>query len=122
MAVAMLTLVDSDRQWSKSCVGVESCEISREHAFCAHAILSPEVMVVPDMLADPRFVGSPLVVDGPKVRFYAGALIETAPGLRVGTLCLIDTKPRELDATELAILGTLRDLLRGELLDQALEP
>lgn len=122
MPVAMLTLVDQDRQWSKSCVGVESCEIAREHAFCAHAILLPEIMVVPDLQADPRFHDNPMVTDGPRVRFYAGAPIETQPGLRVGTLCLLDTQPRVLDATERVILGTLRDLVQGELLGQALEP
>lgn len=120
--VAMLTLVDSDRQWSKSCVGVESCDIARDHAFCAHAILKPEIMVVPDLRADERFVDNPMVVSGPQVRFYAGAPIEAAPGLRIGTLCLLDTQPRELDRTELAILGTLRDLVRGELLGEPLEP
>ncbi|MEJ5999863.1 GAF domain-containing protein [Paucibacter soli] len=122
MPVAMLSLVDSERQWTKSCVGVDQCNIAREHAFCAHAILSAEIMVVPDALADARFVDNPLVTSGPQVRFYAGAPIETGPGLRVGTLCLLDTRPRELDNTELAILGSLRDLIRGELLGEPLEP
>lgn len=122
MAVAMLSLVDSARQWCKSCVGVDSCELPRDHAFCAHAILKPEIMVVPDTHADPRFVDNPMVLGEPYVRFYAGAPIENGPGLRIGTLCLIDTQPRELDATELAIFGTLRDLIQGELLGSPLEP
>lgn len=122
MPVAMLTLVDSARQWSKSCVGVDHCEIDRDHAFCAHAILNAEVMVVPDTLADPRFVDNPMVLGDPHVRFYAGAPIENGPGLRIGTLCLIDTQPRQLDPTELAILRSLRDLVQAELLGTPLEP
>jgi GAF domain-containing protein len=114
--VALLSLVDSDRQWFKSRVGVSLCETGRDISFCAHALHSGAVLLVPDALRDPRFADNPLVTGDPCVRFYAGAPLETRPGVRLGTLCLLDTRPRDFDATDLAILGSLRDLLVGELL------
>lgn len=119
--IALLSLVDEERQWFKARVGVDVCETGRDVSFCAHAIHAPETMVVPDALLDPRFADNPLVTGAPFVRFYAGAPLEPKPGLRIGTLCLIDTKPRQLDEIDLRILGTLRDLAQGELLGQSVE-
>jgi GAF domain-containing protein len=71
--VALVTLVDENRQWFKSCLGIDQCETSREVSFCAHALKQAEILIVPDALADPRFADNPLVTDGPRIRFYAGA-------------------------------------------------
>ncbi|WP_296950034.1 GAF domain-containing protein [uncultured Massilia sp.] len=113
--IALVTLLDSDRQWFKAKVGVDVCETGRDVSFCGHAILRPDVMVVPDALADARFADNPLVTGAPFIRFYAGAPLELPSGERLGTLCLIDRRPRTLDALDLGILGTLRDLVVMEL-------
>jgi GAF domain-containing protein len=114
--VALISLVDRDRQWFKARVGTEVCETARDISFCGHALGSNEVLLVPDAALDPRFADNPLVTGPPFIRFYAGAPLETQPGLRMGTLCLIDTRPRTLDAIDLAILHSLRQLAVGELL------
>ena len=113
--VVLITLVDSQRQWFKSRVGTEVCETGRDVSFCAHALLQPAIFVVNDTHRDPRFADNPLVTDGPLIRFYAGAPLIMPSGLCLGTLCLIDRRPRELGAMELGILGTLRDLVVMEL-------
>lgn len=113
--IAMISLVDADRLWLKARTGVEICETGRDTSMCAHAILRPDIMVVPDTLEDPRFADNPLVTGALNVRFYAGAPLAMASGLRLGTLCLIDHQPRTLDAFDLGILGTLRDLAMMEL-------
>jgi GAF domain-containing protein len=115
MPVVLVSLVDSERQWFKSRVGTDLCETSREVSFCGHAILSSNLFVVEDALRDPRFADNPLVTGAPNIRFYAGAPLHTPEGQRVGTLCLLDTRPRTLDATERAILSTLRRLVENEL-------
>lgn len=116
--IALISLVDENRLWLKSRVGLDVCETSRDVAFCAHALLSTDPLVVPDTLKDERFADNPLVVGMPHIRFYTGAPLVLPSGLIAGTLCIIDTKPREVDATDLAILGTLRDLAVGELLER----
>jgi len=113
--VALITLVDAERQWCKARVGTPVCEIGRDLSLCAHAILQPDIMVVPDTLADARFADNPLVSGDMNVRFYAGAQLTLASGLSLGTLCLIDHRPRTLDAMDLSILSTLRDLAVMEL-------
>lgn len=113
--IALVSLVDRDRQWFKARVGLEVCETSRDAAFCAHAILEPEVMVVEDALADPRFADNPLVLGPPHIRFYAGSPLEVH-GRRVGTLCVIDVRPRRFDATDAAILRGMRTLVEEALL------
>jgi GAF domain-containing protein len=113
--IVLLTLVDRERQWFKANVGLPACETGRDISFCGHAILKPEIMVVPDALEDERFADNPLVTGDPGIRFYAGAPLVLPSGAALGTLCLIDRQPRTLDAMELGILATLRDLAVLEL-------
>lgn len=112
---ALLSLIDEDRQWFKSRVGMDPCETPRRISFCGHAILQNDIMVVPDAHQDKRFSGNPLVTGEPFIRFYAGAPLKLPTGHNVGTLCLIDSKPRTLDEIDLAILASLRDLAVEEL-------
>jgi phosphoribosyl 1,2-cyclic phosphodiesterase len=107
--IAMITLVDRDRQWFKSRQGVGFPESPRDQSFCAHAILGPDVMQVPDVLDDPRFADSPAVVGGPRVRFYAGAPLTVDDGSRVGTLCIADRRPRLLGDSDMDALRHLAD-------------
>ena len=105
--IAMISLVDAERQWLKSCVGPLPGEAPREVAFCAHTILSAEVLIVPDAALDPRFCANPLVTGEPFIRFYAGAPLITSDGFPLGSLCLIDTVPRTFSAGEAASLQDL---------------
>jgi len=114
----LVSLVDAQRQWFKARVGMDACETRRDVSFCGHAIVQPGVFVVEDALQDERFHDNPLVVGAPHIRFYAGVPLQLPGGAVVGTLCLISPEPRRLDDVDLAILGTLRDLVVGELLTQ----
>lgn len=118
----LLSLVDQNRLWFKAKVGIDFCEIERETSLCSHAILCEEPMVVFDTLLDPRFADNPLVTGELGIRFYAGAPLETEIGIRVGMLCLIDTKPRAFDAIDTAILKTLRTLIVSELKNESADP
>ena len=93
-AIALVSLVDSDRQWFKSRYGLDETETCRRHSFCSHAIESDAIMVVGDAATDPRFADNPLVTGAPHIRFYAGAPLVLANGHRIGTLCIVDPAPR----------------------------
>jgi len=106
--ISFVSLVDGERQWFKARVGLAALETPRDLAFCAHAIVSPDpVFVVPDATQDPRFAGNPLVTGDPHIRFYAGVPIVMPGGQALGTVCVIDTVPRTLDALQLQALQAL---------------
>ncbi len=112
--MALVSLVDRERQWFKSAQGVEIAETSRETSFCAHAVSSQELLVVPDTFQDARFSDNPLVTDRPRIRFYAGYPI-FASGHCVGTLCVMDNRPRQFDARSMELLRDLASLVETEL-------
>jgi EAL domain-containing protein (putative c-di-GMP-specific phosphodiesterase class I)/GAF domain-containing protein len=110
--IVLVSLIDENRQWFKARVGLDVTETPRDQAFCAYAIRGRDVLIVPDATQDPRFMDNPLVTGAPHVRFYAGAPLRTQSGLNVGTLCVIDTKPRDaLSQEELALLQDLASLV-----------
>jgi len=113
--IALISLVDEDRQWFKSKVGMDACQTSRNIAFCSVAIQQTEVMVVPDTLQDERFRDNPLVVSGPRIRFYAGAPLINEEGYALGTLCVVDRTPREFGADQKEALQALGRLVLAQL-------
>ncbi|RYG65188.1 PAS domain-containing protein [bacterium] len=113
--ISLVSLVDGNRQWFKSCFGIDTCESNREHSFCAYTILLDHVMVVPDATQDPRFSNNIFVTGEPHIRFYAGAPLVTPDGLNIGTLCVIDTKSRQFDEQQQRILSDLAATVMDEL-------
>lgn len=105
--IALVSLIDSHRQWFKSCIGLPVRETGRDVSFCGHAILGDELFIVEDALKDPRFLDNPLATDEPHVIFYAGRPLHNSEGHAVGTLCIIDHQPRTLSADD---QRALRDL------------
>lgn len=112
---ARVSLVDSERQWFKAAHGEAQGESPRETSFCGHAIMKDTPMVVPDAAQDPRFADNPIVTGPPHIRFYAGAPLTLPTGQNVGTLCIFDSQPKDMDRVGLAILTSLRDLVVEEL-------
>jgi hypothetical protein len=113
--IALISLVDFDRQWFKSCVGLDISETSRESSFCAHALASATTIVVNDALIDLRFAENPLVIGHPRVRFYAGAPLVMSDGSVLGTLCILDTRPRIFRPADVEMLEDFRDLAVAEI-------
>ena len=114
--IALISLVDDRRQWFKSRVGLAATHTAREHAFCGHAIAHPgDVMIVTDATQDARFAGNPLVTGEPSIRFYAGAPLVTSTGHALGTLCVIDNKPRTLTPAQVTQLRLLADRVVDQL-------
>jgi phosphoribosyl 1,2-cyclic phosphodiesterase len=114
--IALVSLVDADRQWFKSCFGTDVCESSRETSFCAHAIASnSDLLIVPDALQDERFRDNPLVCDGPRIRFYAGSVLRSPEGKKVGTVCILDVRPRNLSDEEKKLLRDVSAAVEAEM-------
>jgi GAF domain-containing protein len=111
--ISLLTFVDRDRAWSKSHTGLDLREIPRDVSFCAHAICQDDLYMAPDMLSDERFSRNPLVTQKPHLRFYAGMPLLSPEGLALGTLCVIDRRPRELTPEQ---MDKLKDLAKSVVL------
>jgi diguanylate cyclase (GGDEF)-like protein len=113
--IALVSLVDEDRQWFKSRVGMDACETRRDISICGHAILGEGPLIVDDTWQDDRFADNPMVTGEPGIRFYAGIPLRYLNGAKLGTLCIIDRKPRTLDDEDLAMLRDLAEMAEGEL-------
>ena len=113
--IALVTMVDSDRQWFKSVIGLDLRETPRDISFCGHAILGDEIFTVPDASLDTRFHDNPLVVGDPHIRFYAGHPLRVANGSKLGTLCLIDRQPRILSEEDETLLRDLAKMAEQEI-------
>ncbi|MCX4191334.1 sensor domain-containing diguanylate cyclase [Methylophaga sp. OBS1] len=113
--VALVSLVDENRQWFKSCQGANLTETDRDVSFCGHAILGDEAFVIEDTHQDPRFADNPLVIGEPHIRFYAGYPIRYLDGKKLGTLCLLDSKPRHFSRRERLILEDLAKIVEHEI-------
>tara|TARA_R110002050_G_scaffold57423_5_gene129349 strand:- start:270966 stop:271811 length:846 start_codon:yes stop_codon:yes gene_type:complete len=113
--ISAVSLVDENRQWFKSCVGLTVTETPRDISFCGHAILDDEIFLIPDTAKDERFADNPLVINEPHIGFYAGCPLRFTDGRRLGTLCIIDTKPRNLSTDDIEALKDLASTAEREL-------
>ena len=112
--IALVSLVDENRQWFKSCIGLDVNETPRDISFCGHAILGKEPFVIPNASEDERFADNPLVLHEPHIRFYAGCPLRAPDGRKLGTLCIIDRKPRNLGKDDLEALVDLASMVERE--------
>jgi len=112
--ICLVSLIDSDRQWFKSCYGLDARETGRDISFCGHAILGSNLFVVENALTDERFADNPLVTGAPDIRFYAGAPLADLEGYRLGTLCLIDSEPRSFSEQDQQSLRDFADIIERE--------
>jgi len=114
--MSMVSILDSKREWFKSCIGLDQKEGDRAVSFCGHALLAKDVFIVEDTLKDPRFADNPMVKGFPFIRFYAGvALLDNKTGQAIGVFCVKDTKPRSFGVDETAILIELAERAEKEL-------
>jgi diguanylate cyclase (GGDEF)-like protein len=113
--IAVVSLVDVNRQWFKACEGLDAREMPRDTSFCGHAICSDDILLIPDATQDPRFHDNPLVTGAPHIRFYAGRPLSAPNGAKLGTLCLIDHKPRSFGDEDRALLHDLALMAEQEL-------
>ncbi|MBT5104784.1 MAG: sensor domain-containing diguanylate cyclase [Porticoccaceae bacterium] len=113
--IALVSLVDKDRQWFKSRIGLPVSETPRDISFCGHSILGEEVFIIPYASSDERFQDNPLVIDKPNIRFYAGCPLRALNGTQMGTLCIIDDKPRDFSEADLSALTDLAAMAEQEL-------
>jgi diguanylate cyclase (GGDEF)-like protein len=113
--IALVSLVDENRQWFKSCFGLSVSETSRDVSFCGHAILGNDLFIIPDAIEDERFSDNPLVLNDPFIRFYAGCPLSAPNGRKLGTLCIIDRQPRSFGKEDLEALKDLASMVEREL-------
>ena len=113
--IAIVSLVDSNRQWFKSCIGLDATQTGRDVSFCGHTILERETLIIPDAREDERFRDNPLVTGAPHIRFYAGHIVRGPGQHPLGTLCLIDSKPRQFNAEERKLHADLAAVVEREL-------
>jgi len=112
--IALVSLVDENRQWFKSCIGLNVRETSRDISFCGHAILGDGIFMIPDTTEDQRFADNPLVTGNPNIRFYAGCPL-SLNGYKLGTLCVIDQKPRSFEQEDIEAMTDLASMVEREL-------
>ncbi len=113
--ISLVSLVDEDRQWFKSKQGLEASETPREISFCGHAINEDGIFIIPNAIEDDRFHDNPLVINEPNIRFYAGYPLKLRLGVNIGTLCLIDSKPRTMDEEDKQLLSDLGAMIEQEI-------
>lgn len=113
--IALVSIIDENRQWFKSNESLPACETPRNISFCGHAILGDDIFLICDTLADPRFADNPLVTGAPHIRFYAGCPLRSAGGFKIGTLCIIDAVPHEFDEDDAVALRDLASMVEDEL-------
>ncbi|WP_372859086.1 diguanylate cyclase domain-containing protein [Pseudoalteromonas sp.] len=115
VSISLVSLVDEDRQWFKSKQGLDATETPREISFCGHAINEEKLFIIPNALEDERFSDNPLVINAPNIRFYAGYQLKVRESINIGTLCLIDPSPRELDEEDQQLLKDLGAMIEQEI-------
>ncbi|TCS36411.1 sensor domain-containing diguanylate cyclase [Reinekea marinisedimentorum] len=113
--ISLVSLVDEDRQWFKSAQGLDATETPRDISFCGHAINKDGLFIIPNAIDDERFCDNPLVTDAPNIRFYAGYPLKLRQGINLGTLCLIDSKPKYLDEEDKQLLNDLGAMIEQEI-------